>query len=79
MSLVTCAQCKYFINGADSPKFDRRGVRYGSSTGIGESKPFTEFLAKNPSVRELTRVNEMMGNRLLYPNIERNCKKFEAK
>lgn len=68
MKTVRCIDCQNFI---PDP--------IGFGDGIGQCAPFNEFLAKNPSVPAINKANQAMGNKLLYPKIERVCVKFLKK
>ena len=76
MTQVTCAQCANFIPDKGLYKM-RDGTTYGDGSGIGRCKQFDEYLDKNPKAESIKRANIAIGNKLLYPNIERFCTKFK--
>ena len=70
--LITCAQCA---------NFERDKI--GDGNGIGTCNPFHEWLNKFPLRRpkpsDYDKAFMDLGDKVFYPNIERNCKKFVGK
>ena len=68
-SLVTCAECRHFTRD-----------KIGFGDGIGRCGLFEEWLNKfprrRPKSRDYDKAFRYLGDKVFYPDIERNCSKY---